>query len=87
MIPYNPNHQWDNNLYFGASIAALYKLGRLKQYTLVYGGGGNLYFIPDELVGTSFVDSNNIYKIFQHGIHAPDPKNRPFIKSDEALKR
>lgn len=87
VIPYNPTHRWDNTSYFGASIAALYKLGRLKEYTLVYGGGGNLYFIADEYVTASFKNANNIYKLYERSFHAPDLKERPYISSDEARRR
>ncbi|MCB1068342.1 MAG: hypothetical protein KDK56_09160 [Simkania sp.] len=86
VIPYNPAHQWDHTRYFGASISALYKLGLQKKYTLVYGRGGNLYFISDELVTASFQNANDIFKLYQNGFHVPDPKNRPLISSDEALR-
>ncbi|WP_420422354.1 hypothetical protein [Simkania sp.] len=86
VIPYNPTHRWDRTRYFGASITAFYKIGLQKKYTLVYAGGGNLYFIPDELVSVSFKDANNVFRLFQLGKHNPDPKNRPFISSDEAIR-
>jgi hypothetical protein len=35
-IEYNPNHRWEADDYYGASLLALKKLGEEKGYTLVY---------------------------------------------------
>lgn len=35
-IEYNPEHRWEGNDYYGASLLALKKLGERKGYTLVY---------------------------------------------------
>lgn len=35
-IEYNPNHKWEGDDYYGASLLALKKLGEKKGYTLVY---------------------------------------------------
>lgn len=35
-IEYNPNHKWEGDDYYGASLLALKKLGERKGYTLVY---------------------------------------------------
>lgn len=35
-IEYNPNHKWDGDDYYSASLLALKKLGARKGYTLVY---------------------------------------------------
>lgn len=35
-IAYNPDHRWDGTSYFGASLAALYKLGVTRGYVLVH---------------------------------------------------
>lgn len=55
-IPYKSDFvRWDANysgIYYGASIAALTKLGREKGYALVYGNrnGNNAFFVKRELL-------------------------------------
>jgi hypothetical protein len=49
VMPYNPAHRWDKTDYYGASAAALVKLGREKGYTLVdYTPKVNLFFVKDD---------------------------------------
>lgn len=35
-IKYDPNHKWDGDDYYSASLLAFKKLGNIKGYTLVY---------------------------------------------------
>lgn len=105
VIEYNPNHApnedkvivydakqaWDGTSYFGASLLAMYKLGRLKGYSLVYAETGrcNLFFLRDDILaksGAKFKNVNNPQKLFQKGYHHPDPLERKYITSKEALK-
>ena len=54
-IPYNPRHQWDGTMFFGASAAALYQLARAKGYTPVaYTRLVNLFFVRNDLVSGRF---------------------------------
>ena len=48
--PYAPDERWDGTEYFGASLAALTDLGRVKGYTLVHTDltGTNGFFVVDE---------------------------------------
>jgi hypothetical protein len=49
-IQYEPNFVWYGTTYFGASLLALARLGRVKGYTLVHceRAGVNAFFIADE---------------------------------------
>lgn len=55
-IPYDPEFRWDGTNYFGASLLALTKLGRVKGYTLVGcdSRGVNAFFLRDDTVGDRF---------------------------------
>jgi hypothetical protein len=49
VMPYDPTHRWDKTDYYGASAAALVKLGRERSYTLVdVTPRVNLFFVADE---------------------------------------
>jgi len=52
-IPYDPKFRFDETDYFGASLAALARLGREKGYTLVAcdSRGINAFFVDDALAG------------------------------------
>jgi hypothetical protein len=101
VVIYSPHNTWDGTNYFGASILALYRLGRLKGYSLVYAeaAGANLFFIRDDLLhlfeasGYRFRDTNNVDALYNYpkygcgpnGGHKQDPYHRPFISSKELL--
>ena len=55
-IAYDPQHLWRGTDYFGASLLALVKLGKIKGYTLVGcdSTGSNSFFIKDELIAGKF---------------------------------
>lgn len=55
-IRYQPDFMWQGTDYFGASLAALVELGRLKGYTLVHceRTGANSFFIADECLPPGF---------------------------------
>jgi hypothetical protein len=96
---YDPQAMWDLTNYFGASHLAYARLGRAKGYTLVYAEnrGTNLFFIRDDVLasfGIEFKDQGNVnalYKLPRYGKgprgHMPDPQNRPYSSSEEAMKR
>jgi hypothetical protein len=56
VMPYDPNHRWDSSVAYGASLAALERLGARKGYTLVACGfaGVNAFFVRDDLLGDRF---------------------------------
>lgn len=54
-IPYTEKPEWDGTLFYGASAAALVKLGRSKGYTLVgHTAGLNLIFVLNEWIPGKF---------------------------------
>ena len=63
-IPYIENFdrkkRKESNIYYGASLAALTKLGKQKNYSLVYtnSNGNNAYFVKNELIN----GNNNLIK-------------------------
>lgn len=96
---YRPYYFGDGTNYFGASILALYNLGRLKGYSLVYAEsiGMNLFFIRDDVLeekNLHFKNMNDVEKIYRfpayangpNGGYRQDPKARAYLTSSEALK-
>ena len=99
VVKYWPYFTGDGCNYYGASILALYHLGRSKGYSLVYAekAGVNLFFIRDDILAQknlTFKDMNNVEKIYRlptygtgpNGGHRSDPKNRAYLTSEELLK-
>lgn len=87
-----PYYSGDGTIYYGASILALYNLGRSKGYSLVYAekAGVNLFFIRNDILkekNLQFKDVNNVEKLYQKptAIHREDPKNRVFLSSADLL--
>ena len=98
VVKYDANAVWDTTNYFGASIRALYNLGKLKGYSLIYANnqGVNLFFVKSSILSHiehSFKDTNNIFLIYNSpkygsdisGGHRKDDKNREYITSEEIL--
>jgi len=55
-IEYNPEHKWEGDDYYGASLLALKKLGEKKGYTLVYVVDMlDAVFIRDDLISADYV--------------------------------
>ncbi len=99
VVKYHPLYVGGGYNYFGASIRALYNLGRSKGYSLVYveSTGTNLFFIRDDILKENclvFKDMNDVEKLYRNptygkgpnGGHEKDPKNRPYLTSEELLK-
>lgn len=95
---YRPFYCGDGTNYFGASIIALYNLGRKKGYSLVYAEsiGMNLFFIRDDILKEKdlhFKNMNDPEKIYRfpayangpHGGFRQDPKNREYYPSSGLL--
>lgn len=94
VVKYQPFWCGDGFNYFGASILAMYKLGRSKGYSLVYveSSGTNLFFIRDDILeetGLRFINMNNVEKLYRfptygtgpNNGHTQDPKNRAYLPS------
>ena len=55
-IEYNPEHKWEGDDYYGASLLALKKIGERKGYTLVYVIGElDAIFIRNDLLHEDYV--------------------------------
>ncbi len=101
VVIYDAYGKWDRTNYFGASLLALYNLGRFKGYSLVYANanGVNLFFIRDDILSAfetssgKFKHTNNVKAIYQpaqygrgpNGGHPQDPKMRPYVSSMDLL--
>jgi len=96
VVKYLPFYCGDGTNYYGASILALYNLGRSKGYSLVYAekSGTNLFFIQDTILEKhklTFKNMNDVEKIYRiptygkgpNGGHRTDQKNRPYLSSTE----
>jgi len=100
VVQYRPYFCGDGSNYFGASILALYHLGRAKGYSLVYAekNGMNLFFIREDVLLKNhlvFKDMNDVEKLYRkpnygtgpNGGYRQDPKNRPYLSSMDLLNR
>jgi hypothetical protein len=56
VVPYNATRVWDGTSYFGASLTALERLGKLKGYSLVSCSfaGTNAFFVRNNLLNDAF---------------------------------
>jgi hypothetical protein len=99
VVKYQPFFCGGGTNYFGASILAMYNLGRSKGYSLVYAdnNGVNLFFVRDELLtenNVKFKNVNDVAKIYRqpkygngpNGGHPADNKKRKYFTSVELLK-
>ena len=97
VMPYKADHVWDGTEYHGASIQAMYLLGRSLGYSLVCvdNVGVNLFFVRDDLEPEKkFFGTNNVkllYRIPKFGFpwrigHPEDELKRGWEKASELLK-
>ena len=93
VVLYDPHAPWDFTNYFGASLLALYKLGRKKGYSLLYADrrGTNLFFIREDVLkqtNAQFKNINQVKKIYRPVCpgYANDPLNRPYTSSAQLFK-
>lgn len=99
VVKYRPFYCGDGTNYYGASILALYNLGKSKGYSLVYheSSGTNLFFVKDSILkehDISFKNMNDVEKLYKkanygngpEGGHRADLKYRPYYTSAELLQ-
>lgn len=98
VVKYRPYYVGDDTNYYGASILALYRLGRSKGYSLVYAEahGVNLFFVRDDLLTdqAQFKNTNQVDKLYRYptygkgpnGGHPDDYKHRPYLSSENLIK-
>ena len=57
-VPYQPNRAGDGTNFFGASLEALVRLGRVKGYRVVGCNisGSNAFFVREDLCGRKFLE-------------------------------
>lgn len=95
VIRYSANDVWDGGQHRGASVLALFNLGRTLGYSLVYQDSNavNLFFIRDDVLPTcngTFKNINNVGELYvAQSEYELDQKivNEKFISSEEALRR
>jgi hypothetical protein len=79
VVPFQPNFVWDCTNYMGASLAAICKLGRSKEYTPVYANGTNAFFVRDDLV-LNREDFSPEISLRRRRVHPEDPFARPWTE-------
>jgi hypothetical protein len=68
VMPYKADHIWDDTSYCGASLTAMYLLGKHLGYSLVCvdNVGVNLFFVRDDLEPEKkFFGANNVYMLYR----------------------
>jgi hypothetical protein len=91
VIEYDADKVWDGGNCTGASILAMYNLGRKLGYSLIYQelAGANLFFVRDDILdamGNQFLNTNNVAKIYNAQPHRIDFSRAQFVSSTEILK-
>lgn len=96
VVVHHPYFAGDSTNYFGASILALYRLGRSKGYSLIYAeeSGRHLFFLRDDIFQKypiAFKDMNDVAKLYRPAVENPqgnigmNAKNRTYITSEQIL--
>ena len=76
---FDVNHHWDGSIYQGASLLALDKLAKCKDYVLVWANGVNGIFIRKDLVSNADMFAyDSIWRPYTP--HMPDKENRAWIE-------
>jgi hypothetical protein len=93
VVQYHPFYTGDGSEYYGASIRALYELGKSKGYSLIYveSTGHNLFFVREALLeekSIHFKDQGDLEKLYRPFTAAlrPDSKHRRYFSSLELLE-
>ena len=93
VVKYRPYYVGDTTTYYGASILALYNLGKSKGYSLIYAekNGVHLFFMKDELLAEnnlSFKNMGDVEKLYRKNSKTAgieDFKNREYSSSTQLL--
>lgn len=93
VIRYQPDATWDGSEHTGASVLALFHLGRSLGYSLIYqeSSGVNLFFVRDDVLSAcndTFENLNNVKNLSVSRSEKLQPKKvkKLFISSKEALR-
>lgn len=75
VMAYNENHTWGNDDYYGASLDAFKRLGKIHDYTAVFCHDSlNVYLVADEELANPQADFGVTYLPQQYHKHNPDGK-------------
>ena len=98
IVIYDKNGRWDGSNYFGASLLALSKLGKMFGYSIIYCDkmGVNCFFIRNDIIENKhlcFLHQNELTTIYNtpkygngpNGGHYIDVYNRPYLTFAEAI--
>jgi hypothetical protein len=79
-IPPDPRFAWDRTDWYGASLAALERVGRGKGYVLVYANGINAFFVRRDRFANP--DDFSFAAIFKPlaSPHRRDTRKRPYVE-------
>jgi hypothetical protein len=93
IVKYRPYYLGDSTDYYGASILALYNLGRSKGYNLVYAenSGNHLFFVREDLFlqnEIKFKNLNEVDKLYRPPLckRSHDLRSRQYITSKEIFR-
>ena len=84
VVPYDPKAGWNGTNYFGASLKALEKLGKFKQYSLVYveSMGVNAFFVRNDCL-TRNIKVLTAKEAYQKPKYGPNDGGHP--QSDKVM--
>lgn len=92
VVRYDPRFRWDGTDYFGASLAALARLGAQKGMVLVYAesAGVNAFFVRADLVPLLRItgpigETAKLWRPPGYRWHPADPFRRPWLSFEEAI--
>jgi hypothetical protein len=98
IVIYDKNGRWDGSNYFGVSLLALDKLGKMYNYSLIYcnKNGVNCFLVDNNIIKNKDLRIKNMGDIAQiykpagygygpNGGHRQDPYNRKYICFEEAI--
>lgn len=86
VIPYDPKFTWDRETtYFGATLRALFNLGRTLGYSLVCCNrhGNNAFFIRDDCIPKDTFYGVNDYKLLYRSLHSTGNHDEYYKPSDK----
>lgn len=73
VMPYNPDWKWEGTRFYGASQAAMHRLGNELGYSLVYSNYVNLFFVSNKYRSHfEDADTRQLYK--EPWSHLPDDR-------------